>query len=103
MPVRWRRSSSWWILRQFPQPPFALLGQFQQHPSAVGFIDAAGDQLKLCHAIHKPDGGVVLDEQKIREVANGQRIKVRETPDREQRLMLLRRQTGLKAAALLKA
>ena len=74
---------------ELAQPTLTLPGQFQQHPSAVGFIDAAADQLEFGHAVHKPDGGMVLNEKEIRELTNGQRITGRETPDREQRLMLL--------------
>ena len=52
-------------------------------------------QSELGHAIDQFDGGVMPNQQEIRQIADGNRLGAGKALDGEQRLVLLRRQAGL--------
>ena len=78
--------------RKLVQAALAFGGQPDQNPPAVIGIGDPGDQVELGHAVDEFDGGVVSNEKQRGEIADRDRLVVREALDGEQRLMLLRRQ-----------
>ena len=54
----------------------------------------------LDYAVNQSDGGVVLNLERIRQLANRRRLGADMTPNRDQGLVLLRRQTGLSCRLL---
>jgi hypothetical protein len=85
------------------QPALAFLGQFQQNPPTVAFVDNPAQEFKFLHSVDKADGGVMPNEKKAREITDGSQFSAGEPPDTEQGLMLLRRQAGPVGSRLAKS
>jgi hypothetical protein len=77
-----------------PQLLLTLGCQADQNAPGILRIGAPAYQFQLCHAVHQLDGGVMLDQQKLRNVADARGIRTGKALDGKQRLMLLRRQAS---------
>ena len=81
-------------LRKRLQFPLTLCRQLQQNAPAVIAIRDPCQQSELRYAINQLDGGVVPNEQQIRQLADRNRSSAGKTLNGEKRLVLLGRHPG---------
>lgn len=79
---------------------FALLGQFQQHATAILRIGIADDETDELKAIRQFGGAMRLNEHPFGQSANAQALIAAFDADRNQRLIALGRQSRLASGGL---
>lgn len=73
------------------QDCFTTTGELNQNPAAILGRRSANDQFLRHQPVHQPNRTVVSQLQSFRQLAHRDAFALRKTLDRQQRLMLLRR------------
>lgn len=81
--------------RQAVDQRFTACGEPDENASLVGGGRFASHELSSNEAVNQSHGAVVPEVKTLREISNGNSLRVGEALNREQRLMLLRREAGV--------